>query len=69
MCLLGSSLREVWKNIDYHRKSITSRLIKNKRRMWGSELHTFSIFIGAPDLKYAKKLADFLEYTSRISFY
>lgn len=41
--------------------SITSRLIKNKRRMWGSELHTFSIGLkGAPDLKYAKKVADFL---------
>lgn len=41
--------------------SITSRLIKNKKNMWGSELHTFSIGLeGAPDLKYAKKVADFL---------
>ena len=42
--------------------SITSRLMQNKKTMWGSELHTFSIGLkGAPDLKYAKKVAIFLK--------
>ena len=41
--------------------SITSRLIKSKPSVWGQNLHSFSIGLkGAPDLKYAKIVADFL---------
>lgn len=40
--------------------AITSRLLKSKPSVWG-KLHTFSIGLeGAPDLKYARKVADFL---------
>jgi asparagine synthase (glutamine-hydrolysing) len=41
--------------------AITSRLIKEKDDVWGKKLHTFSIGLkGAPDLKYAKIVSDFL---------
>ena len=52
--------------------SITNRLLKNKKTVWGNDLHTFSIGLkGAPDLKYARKVAGFLgtihhEYTFTI---
>lgn len=41
--------------------SITSRLLKHSNHLWGNNLHSFSIGLeGAPDLKMAKKVADFL---------
>ena len=41
--------------------SITNRLIKSKPSVWGQNLHSFSIGLkGAPDLKYAKIVSDFL---------
>lgn len=43
--------------------SITSRILKSKSKqgMWGNKLHSFSIGLkDAPDLKYARKVADFL---------
>ncbi len=41
--------------------SITSRIIKKNGSVWGNNLHSFSIGLeGAPDLKYAKEVADFL---------
>jgi asparagine synthase (glutamine-hydrolysing) len=41
--------------------SITSRLIKSKPSIWGQNLHSFSIGLkDAPDLKYARIVADFL---------
>ena len=41
--------------------SITKRLMKDRKSMWGSDLHSFSIgLLGSPDLKAAKKVADFL---------
>ena len=41
--------------------SITSRLLKEKDNLWGDKLHTFSIGLkDAPDLKYAKIVADHL---------
>ena len=41
--------------------SISSRLLKQKDSQWGNKLHSFSIGLkGAPDLMYAKKVADFL---------
>ena len=42
--------------------SITSRLIDETNSVWGNKLHSFSIGLkGAPDLKYAAMVADFLE--------
>ena len=42
--------------------SITNHLVKQKGSSWGDKLHTFSIGLkGAPDLKYAKEVADFLD--------
>ena len=41
--------------------SITNQLMKNKTSLWGNKLHTFSIGLkDAPDLKYAKQVADYL---------
>ena len=43
--------------------SIANRLLKesNGNKKWGNKLHTFSIGLkGAPDLKYAREVADFL---------
>ena len=41
--------------------SITNNLIKTKGSVWGTNLHSFSIGLkDAPDLKYAKKVADYL---------
>ena len=41
--------------------SITSRLIDDTNNVWGNKLHSFSIGLkGAPDLKYASMVADFL---------
>ena len=42
--------------------SITNDLVKNKGGTnWGNKLHSFSIGLkGAPDLKYAKIVADYL---------
>jgi asparagine synthase (glutamine-hydrolysing) len=43
--------------------SITSRILKSKSKqgMWGNKLHSFSIGLkDAPDLIYARKVADFL---------
>lgn len=41
--------------------SITNNLIQNQESVWGNKLHSFSIGLkGAPDLKYAKKVADYL---------
>lgn len=41
--------------------SITNNLIKNKESIWGNKLHSFSIGLkDGPDLKYAKKVADYL---------
>jgi asparagine synthase (glutamine-hydrolysing) len=41
--------------------SITSRLLKQSDNIWGDKLHSFSIGLkGAPDLKYARIVADFL---------
>ena len=40
------------------------QLIKEKESIWGNKLHSFSIGLkGAPDLKYAKIVADFLGTT------
>lgn len=41
--------------------SITNRLLKEKTTSWGNKLHSFSIGLkDAPDLKYARIVADFL---------
>ena len=44
--------------------SITNKILKersNERKSWGDKLHSFSIGLeGAPDLKYAREVADFL---------
>ena len=41
--------------------SISSRLMKNSDSQWGNKLHSFSIGLkGAPDLKYARIVADHL---------
>jgi asparagine synthase (glutamine-hydrolysing) len=41
--------------------SITNNLIQNDESVWGNKLHSFSIGLeGAPDLIYAKKVADYL---------
>ena len=41
--------------------SITNNLIQNDGTVWGNKLHSFSIGLeGAPDLIYAKKVADYL---------
>jgi len=41
--------------------AITSRLLKSKPSVWGQNLHSFSIGLkGAPDLKYARIVAEFL---------
>jgi asparagine synthase (glutamine-hydrolysing) len=41
--------------------SITNMLIKDKCSVWGNKLHSFSIGLkDAPDLKYARKVADYL---------
>ena len=41
--------------------AITSRQIKSKPSLWGEKLHSFSIGLkDAPDLKYAKIVADYL---------
>jgi len=41
--------------------AITSRLIKETNNVWGSNIHSFSIGLkDAPDLKYARIVADFL---------
>ena len=41
--------------------SITNKILKQKKNKWGDKLHSFSIGLkGAPDLKYAKEVADFL---------
>jgi asparagine synthase (glutamine-hydrolysing) len=41
--------------------SITNNLIQNDGSVWGNKLHSFSIGLeGAPDLIYAKKVADYL---------
>ena len=41
--------------------SISNRILKQRESQWGNKLHSFSIGLkGAPDLIYAKKVADFL---------